>query len=531
LSELNTDYPPLLVIPAKAGIHRSRGSRPSSGRQFTYIIAVVLLALGGIARAEAPEHGKPAAEGAALPAKVETRHSLTLGGRKIDYRAIAESLPVTNAKGAVAASVFTVSYLAEAAAGEPRPVSFVFDGGPGAASVFLHLGALGPRILETPETGAAPAPPARLADNPSSWLKFTDLVFIDPVGTGFSEAAGKGDNPGRPFFDVAADLRSLDAVVRLWLTRHRRWASPVYLVGESYGGFRAAAMTRSLERHEGVVVSGLVLVSPALDLSVLHMSAPDLIAPAVELPSYAASAAALAGKAKAAEDEAEVERFALSDYLVGLAGLKGVPAPGDPFVGRVAHMIGLAPNIVARYRGRVPQRVFAREILRDKGEEASLYDGTVARPAPGESGGAGDPVLGPAVAVYTAAFDIYAPEYLGLHTDKPYRVLPREISRQWNWDAANEGEGGLGLALSSLQAFLLRHPQTKVLIANGRYDLVTPYLGSRWFVDQLAIPAASRAHIRIEVYDGGHMMYMRPSVRAAFARDAARLYKGAGAAL
>lgn len=529
MSALNTNYPHSCVIPAKAGIHIGRGSRPAPGRRFTCIIAAALLLLAGAARADAPP--KPAAASAALPAKVETRHTITLDGHKLEFRAIAESLPVTNANGAVTASVFTVSYLAAAAAGEPRPVSFVFDGGPGAASVFLHLGALGPRILETPETGAAPAPPVRLADNPSSWLRFTDLVFVDPVGTGFSEATGKGDNPDRPFFNVAADLRSLDAVVRLWLTRQRRWNSPVWLVGESYGGFRAAAMAASLERHEGVRVSGLVLVSPALDLSVLHQSVPDLIAPALELPSYAASAAALAGKVPGAQGEAAVERFALSDYLAGLAGLKGVPAPGDAFVARLAHMIGLSPETVARYRARVPQRVFAREILRSKGEEVSLYDATVTVPAPGEGGGPGDPVLGPAVAAFTAAFGIYAPEHLGYRTEKPYRVLPREISRQWNWDAAQEGEGGLGLALSSLQGFLQRHPQTKVLIANGRYDLVTPYLGSRWFVDQLAIPAAQRGRISFEVYDGGHMMYMRPSVRAAFARDAARLYKAAGAAL
>ena len=495
------------------------------------VLAAVLLAFAGAAHGEARPDAKAAEAGAALPEKVETGHSLTLDGRKIEFRAIAERLPVTNDKGAVKASVFTISYVAATTADARRPVSFVFDGGPGAASVFLHLGALGPRILQTPESGAAPKPPARLSDNPSSWLGFTDLVFLDPVGTGFSEGIGKGENPDRPFFNVRADLRSLDAVVRLWLTRHRRWASPVYLVGESYGGFRAAAMAESLEHDAGVTVSGLVMVSPALDLSVLHERVPDLIAPAILLPTYAAAAAVLAGRTTAAGDAAAVERFALSDYVVGLAGMQGVPAAADPFVTRIAGMIGLPPRLVARYRGRVPRRVFAREILRDKGEEASLYEATVTGPAPGASGGAGDPVLGPTVAAFTAGFDIYAPEYLGYRADRPYRVLPRAISRQWDWQGADEGENGLGLALSSLQGFLLRHPDTRVLIANGRYDLVTPYLGSRWFVDQLAIPAKVRARIRVQVYDGGHMMYMRPSVRAAFARDAARLYAGAGPAL
>ena len=173
-----------------------------------------------------------------------THHDIVLGGHRLDYDAVAETLAVTDAKGAVTASIFTIAYLTDAAAGDRRPVSFVFNGGPGAASVFLHLGALGPRIMETPDNGSAPSPPVRLVDNPSTWLPFTDLVFVDPVGTGFSRGEGKEENPDKPFWDVHADIASLGAVVRLWLTRHERWGSPVYLVGESYGGFRAAAMAQ-----------------------------------------------------------------------------------------------------------------------------------------------------------------------------------------------------------------------------------------------------------------------------------------------
>jgi len=490
------------------------------------------------ARAAWGADDKPAAAAPELPTRVETRHTINLGARSLDYRAVAETIGLTNRKGEPVASIYTVSYLADPPAGTQRPVAFVFNGGPGAASVFLHLGALGPRILDTPASGAVPGPPVRLVDNQSTWLPFTDLVFVDPVGTGFSRGRGKEDNPDKPFWNVRGDLDSLGAVVRRWLTRHERWSAPVFLVGESYGGLRAAALAHSLERDVGISVSGLVLISPALDVAVLHPDISDTLAPAFQLPSYAAASAALSG-AEAGADEA-AERFALSDYLVGLAGMKGIPAAGDPFIARIARLIGLSDDIVRRARGRVPNQVFAHELRRAQGEILSLYDATVTRPAGANPSDdhAGDPVLDPAIAAYTAAFDSYAPDALGYRTEEPYRVLAREVSREWNWDAARGpegdgaggGAGGLGLALSSLEETLLQHPGTKLLVANGLYDLVTPYLASRWLVDQLAVPEAVRAAIGLRVYEGGHMMYMRPKSRAALAADAADTFASQSAA-
>ena len=486
-----------------------------------FVIATIVAAWADDKPAPAPPPEEP-------PARVETRHAITLADRRLDYRAIAETIALKNEKGVATASIYTISYLADTPGGTARPVAFVFNGGPGAASVFLHLGALGPQIMETPENGAPPTPPVRLVDNPSTWLAFTDLVFVDPVGTGFSRATRKGRHPDKAFWGVRSDLASLGSVVRLWLTRHERWASAVYLVGESYGGFRAAALARTLARDVGVTVSGAVLISPALDTAILHADVSNLLAPAFELPSYAAAAASLGAPVDG--DAAAVERFALSDYLVGLAGLPGRPASG-PFVARIAGMIGLPEDIVRQQRGRVPAAIFAREIRRPQGEIVSLYDATVARPARAnpQEDHAGDPVLDPAAADFTAAFDSYAPEVLGYRTDLPYRTLSREVSQHWDWEAASEGEGGLGLALSSLEAVLLAHPQTRVMVANGRYDLVTPYLASRWLVDQLSIPPDVRAGIRLKTYEGGHMMYMRPRSRAALAADAALVFAAPGA--
>lgn len=490
-------------------------------------MVVLALTAGSPSRAD----DKPAAASAQLPARVETQHTIGLSGHPLEYRAVAETIGLTDRKGEAVASIYTVSYLAEAPAGTQRPVAFVFNGGPGAASVFLHLGALGPRIIETAASGAVPTPPVRLIDNPSTWLRFTDLVFVDPVGTGFSYGEGKEENPDKPFWNVHSDLESLGAVVRRWLTRHQRWSTPVFLVGESYGGLRAAALAKRLERDVGVTVSGLVLVSPALDIAVLHPDVSSALAPAFSLPSYAATAAALSGAESPAEAGEAAELFALSDYLVGLAGLKGIPDKSDPFIARIAALVGLPDDIVRRERGRVSNGVFAHELRRAQGQILSLYDGTVTR-ATGANpwdDNAGDPVLDAAIAAYTTAFDEYAPDALGYRTERPYRVLPREVSQQWNWDSAR-GEGGLGLALSALEDTLLLHPNTRLMIVNGRYDLVTPYLASRWLIDQLAVPAAVRAAIGLRVYEGGHMMYMRPESRAALAADAASLFAAPSAA-
>ena len=487
----------------------------------TGAILILLLTTFGAGQVRADEDGK-----GEPPPRVTTHHSMTLGNRHIEYEAIAETLPLTDAKGEITATIFTVSYIADGEAAGGRPVSFVFNGGPGAASVFLHLGALGPMILQTPLDGAVPTPPGHLIDNEATWLDFTDLVFVDPVGTGFSRGKGKEENPDKPFWDVRADIASLGSVVRLWLTRNQRWASPVYLVGESYGGFRVAAMLQSLPHDAGVSVKGVVLVSPALDLLALHQGERDLLAAAFILPSYAATDAAY-NPAPANRDNSTVERFALSDYLVGLAALKGQLPPGEPFVNRVAEITGVPEDIVRRYRGRIPRHVFAREIRRNRGEVVSLYDGMIARPAGPEEGEAGDPVLQPAVAAYGTAFNAYLAEALGVHTDMAYRVLPREISQQWNWQGEHQHGSG-DLAMSSLEAALLEHPGTRVLIVNGRYDLVTPYLASRWLVDQLEVPAEVRTGIRLRVYDGGHMVYMHPGARSQLARDAAELYGAAG---
>ena len=227
--------------------------------------------------------------------------------------------------------------------------------------------------------------------------------------------------------------------------------SPVYLVGESYGGYRVAALAQTLVEDIGLTPNGLVMISPALDMALIHSSIVDPMSAAFEVPSYAATAASLAGKPMSPDETAKVEQFALGEYLTGIAQMSGVPAKGDPFIAKVARTIGLDEDTVRRARGRVSSGMYVRMERRDENEILSLYDGTVKRATRGNAWDdeAGDPVLVPATAAFTAAFNSYAPDALGYHTELPYRVLPHEVSREWNWDDASKGEGGLGLALTA----------------------------------------------------------------------------------
>jgi carboxypeptidase C (cathepsin A) len=215
----------------------------------------------------------------------------------------------------------------------------------------------------------------------------------------------------------------------------------------------------------------------------------------------------------------------MTDYLTGLAALTGIPEPGNPLIERIAALIGLPAETVRHQRGRVDAHIFARELRRSERQILSVYDGTVTRPGTGDprEDRAGDPVLDASVTSLTAAFQSYANGELGYHTEQPYRVLARDVSQGWDWDAAR-GEGGLGIALSSLQDTLLLLPRAKVFVATGMYDLVTPYFATRWLLDQLPVPEAVRGRIDLRVYEGGHMMYLRPQVRAALAADAAPIF-------
>ncbi len=482
-------------------------------------------------RGEAPKRGDAAFD----PQRSETHHTLANSaaqpGARLAYTAVTEFLPLREgAKEEVAARVFTVTYTADGAPKGARPVAFVFNGGPGASSAYMHLGALGPKVVAFNDDGSLPRPPSPLVDNPDSWLSFTDLVFIDPVGTGFSRAikpdTGKNDDEvEKRFWRVDADARAMAEIVRLWLTRNGRWESPKFLVGESYGGFRIAKMANELIDRTGVAVNGLIMVSPVVDFATIRDDS-GLLGPALKLPAYAASAAANGLVPGTPEQAAQAaERFAMGGYLTGLATLDYRRIDeARSFFAEVAQTIGLPVELVTRHRGQIPAGIFARELLRGRGLIASIYDGTftAADPDPSAARIPFDPFLKGTVPTYTTAFASYATEQLGVRSEVPFHLLSERVNRGWEWPRMNQPS-----ATDDLQTALTLQPALRVLIAHGRTDLITPYMASRWVASRLELPQGQGDRVKVAVYDGGHMMYTRASERAKLAADARALVEAA----
>ena len=478
--------------------------------------ALALVFLGFSTAAFADEAKKPAVE--TLPPDVRTAHTLHLAGRELAYTAVAGSLALSDDKGEKQADVFYAAYLADGADAGRRPVTFVFNGGPGAASAYLNLGAIGPEVLSADPGSQLASTPPLLSPNPDSWLDFTDLVFIDPVGTGYSRAA-PGVDAGKAFFGVHQDIQALASFIRLYLTRNDRLASPKYLAGESYGGFRAARLAHELLTDPGIAVQGIVMLSPALDFGLIRGGGElNLLPPVLRLPSYAAAAGA------SPETLAEAERFAMGDYLTFLAS----GAEDERIYAAVARFTGLSPDIVRRYRGAVPPEVFTKETARAKGQVASLYDATTAMADPypaSTTAKGGDPILDGTIAPLSTAMVLYLRQTLGFKTDRPYELLNGEVNAHWDWRSAggNGGEEPLS-ALDDLRRAVALNPKLRIEIAQGMTDLVTPYFASRFLIAHLPTVQAV-SPIELDLYPGGHMMYWHPGVRAKLKENVAKLYR------
>jgi carboxypeptidase C (cathepsin A) len=456
---------------------------------------------------------------ALFPPPVVSRQSIGQGAAKLSYTATAATLPLPGPKGSAAANIFHVAYTLEDGNAR-RPITFVFNGGPGAASAFLHLGAMGPRAVNFEANGAAPVAPVALADNSDTWLGFTDLVFIDPVATGYSRSTAGTEEGDRAYFGVEKDRDAMADFVRLYLTRTGRLLAPVFLVGESYGGFRAGLVAEKL-LSGGIGVKGVVLVSPALEFSMLRHNPYVLLPQALVLPSIAATHLELRDGPQGSLDLlAEVERFAREKYLVHMAaGLKN-----DPDIeAALARYTGLPADVIRSHYGRVSVRTFAREHQTRRDRVLSRYDGVVSTAVPRRSERHFDPILDGATAVLAPAFTQYARGELGYRTDLTYELLNRSVSGNWDYGTSPTRQGFAG-ALDELQKARTHNPGLGVLITHGYTDLVTPYFVSRYLIDQLA-PIDKARPIELKVYRGGHMMYLRPASRAALGQDARAFYE------
>jgi carboxypeptidase C (cathepsin A) len=462
---------------------------------------------------------RPAADAERLPVDATTHHTLDLPGRTLHFTATAGSIRLRDDKNAPQADVAFVAYMLDGADKLTRPVTFVFNGGPGMASGWLQVGAVGP--WRVPLGGAAGVPSASPAPSPNAetWLDFTDLVFIDPPGTGYSRIPG-GEAAEKRYWSVGGDITMLADVIRRWLDRNDRILSPKYLLGESYGGFRAPRLARALQSAQGVGVTGLVLISPLLDAHV-ESGVTDPFGWVDRLPSQVAAARALKGPVTRA-DVADAEQYAATDYLTDLLRGERDTVALDRLSARVAALTGLDPALVRRFHGRLDTDVFLHELDRAQGRVGSRYDATITSADPFPHRPLSlypDPVLEGFKAPVTEAMVAIYGEKLNWRPEESYRLENANIAAQWDW-----GRGmGRPESLTALQAALALDPRLHVLIAHGLFDLTTPYFATELILRALPdLDAPNR--VRLVVYPGGHMFYSQDGSRAALHRDAAALY-------
>jgi carboxypeptidase C (cathepsin A) len=452
-----------------------------------------------------------------LPPDAVSEKEVTVGGRKLAYTATAGTLSLFDQTGERSAAVFYTAYVAKGFAPGRRPVTFAFNGGPGAASTYLNLGLVGPRIVDFGPDGRDGAA-ARLTDNPDSWLDFTDLVMIDPVGTGWSRAA-KADG-GSAFWGVQRDAEAMAKVIALYVARNSRSASPKYLLGESYGGFRAAKVARALQGDQGIFVNGIVMVSPLLEAALQWSAGRFALGAALHFPSIVAAELERT-KAFTPAALAEAERFAMTDYLTTLAGPRPTGEKAQAFYGRIAQLTGLPVDVVAKSRGYV--RGAYLEHRRSRGETVSSYDAAFSVPDPypeSASRRGADPVLDGFTRALSGAFVGYARDELGFKTDMTYILLARDVSGKWDWGSPREPPS----VNDDLRILLAFEPSFRLLIAHGRSDLVTPYGVSRYVLDQLP-EIGTPGRTQLKLYRGGHMFYFSTDSRRAFMADAMEFYQ------
>jgi carboxypeptidase C (cathepsin A) len=457
---------------------------------------------------------------ALLPADSVTQHTIDAAGRKLAYTATAGTLPVRDDKGEQIASVFYTGYVLNGAKPGERPITFVFNGGPGAGSAYVQLGLAGPYRLDF--GGGTDGAHATLVENAETWLDVTDLVFIDPVGTGYSVAA-KPDAAPKQFWGVRQDADYLAKLIGLYLVRNGRTASPKYLLGESYGGLRAAKVARALQRDQGVVLSGITMISPLIEANMLFNTGGNPLVAALRLPSYAA--AEMMRKGVFSPDKLPaVEQFALAEYLPTLAAKPPTPEAGAAFYGKVADLIGLPEPLVAQYRGIVPIEAMAKHFRAGESDVVSLYDATLATPDPfpdSERSRHDDASLDGFTRAFANGFVGYAHDQLGFKTDLDYRLLAEDVGQKWDWHSAGEGLPG---GMEDLRQLLALDPSLKLLVAHGYTDLLTAYSINKYLLDHLP-DIGDPARVQLKTYKGGHMLYLVPESRVAFSRDAKALYQ------
>jgi carboxypeptidase C (cathepsin A) len=497
--------------------------------------ALLLLALlaspSAVVRAAEDDAATTAPPEVPPPASFVTEHSGVFGERTVRYRAVAGETHLTDEAGEPVAALFSVAYV-EADAGAERPVTFVFNGGPGSASVWLHMGMFGPERVRVAsdadeDDGAAPWV---LEPNPATLLDVTDLVFVDPIGTGFSRVVGVGKT--EDFWSLEGDAGSLAQFIRRWITEHERWNAPKYLIGESFGTTRAALIAKTLgEDGQDVALNGIVMVSQAMDYTGSTPSEDNLISYVTYLPSMAATARYHGRAGAGTELEAFVQDardFAVGDYLPALfRGSALEEAERTRIATELSRFTGLDREYVLRSDLRVRLPRFQKELLRDRGLTVGRLDG---RYTADEADDVADtPRLGDAASnaissAYTAALNHYLRTELGVRMDRPYLTSNRAVGQNWNYRPVPLGQSWEPSYVNTARALsdaLRKNGELRVLVANGYYDLVTPFLDAEYTLGRHGI---LRDRIEMTYYEAGHMMYVHEPAFEALMRDVRSFY-------
>ena len=477
---------------------------------FSALISLTLIA-SGAPDAEKPSENPPKDVPPVKVVDPVIRDStITIGCAKIPYKVTTGKLQIKEDDGKARASIFHVSYVrTDIKDASTRPVMFAFNGGPGSSAVWLHIGVLGPRIVKLPGDGTtAPFPPARVADNPLSILDVCDLVFIDPVSTGYSRA--EKDVKAGDFHGLDEDIESVGDFIRRWVSEQDRWASPKYLLGESYGGIRAAGLSSHLQSRYGMSLNGVVLLSTLLDFSTLQSAQGNDLAHLVFLPSLTGVAhfhKKIAGDRDALVKEST--EFAFGEYAAALLlGNALDPEIRATVAARLARLTGIDAAIWLSHDLRLDSAIFRSELLRKEGKVLGRFDGRVAWDTTDKSGESPeyDPSYSLAYGAFSTAMLDYLGRELGYKEDQPYEILTGKV-QPWRWNTSNEV-----VNLSDRLAKAMRdNPHLRVLVMGGRTDLATPPEGVAYSLrHMLNLPTGVRQNISTTFYDGGHMFYLNP---------------------
>jgi len=456
---------------------------------------------------------------------VVTHHQVTVGGKLLRYTATAGRLPIKRGDGRIEAEMFFVAYTLDGQEASQRPLTFCFNGGPGSASVWLHMGAVGPRQVVLQANGFMPAAPYRITDNPNTLLDKSDLVFVDAIATGLSRAANA--ELQKKFLGVKGDIEAFSEFIRLYITRYDRWPSPLFILGESYGTTRAAGIAGYLADH-GISFNGITLLSTAMDFATLEWSKNNDVPYILLVPSFGMIAAYHKRLAPdlmqdLAKTRTEVEHWASNDYALALA--KGDALSADErqkIIDAYARYTGLDRKLIDNANLRIDVEQFTLNLLLDQKVRVGRLDGRFTGPDPESvlTPHQYDPTGSAIVPPYTAVFNNYLRTELGYKVDTPYKVFAWEepAFQKWDW---GEAVKGFPNTAPSLRAALAKNPYLKVLVMEGYYDLATPYAAANYSIDHLNFGADAQKRISFATYEAGHMVYVDSASHANMTKDLA----------